>query len=285
MDKPHPPSSRSWSIYGRSEITDRYEILDRIGSGAYSDVYRGRRRSDGNIVALKEVHDYQSSFREIEALQILRHAPNVVDLIEYFWQEDDDAVLVLEYLHADLAAVIRDGKKARGVPVSEVKRWMLQILNGVDACHRNSVVHRDLKPSNLLISADGVLKLADFGQARILQETKFMNEDSHAISEQTMERDAAIIREVSMPSPDPLDVQVQSSLEASRLIKEHEYLQEVEDLKIKYATDETDRETSIQDGDASCLATCSTGDIEDDPSKLPTPMKQPKVEQKMNPVR
>ncbi|URE13211.1 Cyclin-dependent kinase [Musa troglodytarum] len=161
---PMRTSSRSWSIYGRGEIAQRYEILGRIGSGAYADVYRGRRRSDGLIVALKEIHDYRSSFREIEALQALRGSPNVVELIEYFWHEDEDAVLVLEFLPADLAAVVREAKRSGGIAIGEVKQWMVQILRGVEACHRSSVVHRDLKPSNLLISADGVLKLADFGQ-------------------------------------------------------------------------------------------------------------------------
>ncbi|KAH1067668.1 hypothetical protein J1N35_032655 [Gossypium stocksii] len=88
---------------------------------------------------------------------------------EYFWREDEDAVLVLEFLRTDLAAVIEEAKKKEsGVPVGEVKRWMLQTLRGIDACHRNMLVHRDLKPGNLLVSDDGVLKLADFGQARIL---------------------------------------------------------------------------------------------------------------------
>jgi serine/threonine protein kinase len=76
-------------------------------------------------------------------------------------------VLVLEFLRTDLAAVIKQGEKRDdgvGVSVGEVKRWMVQILCGVDACHRNMIVHRDLKPSNLLVSDDGVLKLADFGQ-------------------------------------------------------------------------------------------------------------------------
>ncbi|WRX31585.1 Protein kinase domain - like 10 [Theobroma cacao] len=162
MERPLP---KSWSIHTRPEIVAKYEIMERVGSGAYSDVYRARRLSDNLIVALKEVHDYQSAFREIEALQMLQNCPNIVVLHEYFWREDEDAVLVLEFLRTDLAAVIREAKrKEGGVRLGEVKRWMLQILCGVDACHRNMIVHRDLKPGNLLVSDDGVLKLADFGQ-------------------------------------------------------------------------------------------------------------------------
>jgi serine/threonine protein kinase len=166
MDR-SPPPAKSWSIHTRPEIISKYEIQERIGSGAYSDVYKARRHSDNLTVALKEIHDYQSASREIEALQVLQNCPNVVVLHEYFWREDEDAVLVLEFLRTDLAAVIKQGEKRDdgvGVSVGEVKRWMVQILCGVDACHRNMIVHRDLTPSNLLVSDDGVLKLADFGQ-------------------------------------------------------------------------------------------------------------------------
>ena len=165
MDIMDPPP-KSWSIHTRSEIIAKYQIMERVGSGAYADVYRGRRLSDDLTVALKEIHDYQSAFREIEALQMLQGSPNVVVLHEYFWREDEDAVLVLEYLRTDLATVIADARKDahNGLPVGETKRWMMQILCGVDACHRSMIVHRDLKPGNLLISDDGVLKLADFGQ-------------------------------------------------------------------------------------------------------------------------
>lgn len=164
-----PPSTKSWSIHTRKEITVKYEIFNRIGAGAYSDVYKARRRSDSVTVALKEIHDYQSAAREIEALQTLQHCPNVVVLHEYFWREDEDAVLVLEYLHTDLDCLIKEAKKwEKGLSLGEIKRWMMQILCGVDACHRNSIVHRDLKPSNLLISSDGILKLADFGQVLII---------------------------------------------------------------------------------------------------------------------
>lgn len=165
MDLPN----RSWSIHTRPEIIQKYEILERVGAGAYSDVYRSRRLSDDLIVALKEIHDYQSAFREIEALQVLQSSPNVVVLHEYFWSEDEDAVLVLEFLRTDLASLIKDAKRnwEDGISGGEIKRWMVQILHAVDACHRNSIVHRDLKPSNLLISETGVLKLADFGQVML----------------------------------------------------------------------------------------------------------------------
>lgn len=77
-------------------------------------------------------------------------------------------MIVLEFLRSDLSAVIRDAKRRKkngdGFSVGEIKRWMVQILSGVDACHRNLIVHRDLKPGNMLVGDDGVLKLADFGQ-------------------------------------------------------------------------------------------------------------------------
>ena len=159
------PPPKSWSIHTRSEIIAKYEVMERVGSGAYADVYRGRRLSDGLTVALKEIHDYQSAFREIDALELLQGFPNVIVLHEYFWREDEDAVLVLEFLRTDLATVIADAAKAnQPLPAGQLKRWMIQILSGVDACHRNMVLHRDLKPSNLLISENGHLKIADFGQ-------------------------------------------------------------------------------------------------------------------------
>ncbi|EEF48229.1 cyclin-dependent kinase F-1 [Ricinus communis] len=245
--------SKSWSIHTRSEIISKYEIEERVGAGAYSDVYKARRLSDNLIVALKEIHDYQSAFREIETLQILQNCPNVVVLHEYFWREDEDAVLVLEFLRTDLAAVIKQGKK-NGISVGEVKRWMVQILCGVDACHRNTIVHRDLKPSNLLISDDGRLKLADFGQARILMDPGFVATDENP---QPYEHNL-VNQEPLVPAAEVIPEMEKSPQEG--VVRRDESFREMNEFK---APDYLE-ETSIRDGDTSCFATGTASDIGDD---------------------
>ncbi|KAL7593602.1 hypothetical protein Lser_V15G32997 [Lactuca serriola] len=252
MDPAPPSTTKSWSIHTRREITSKYEIQNRIGSGAYSDVYKARRLSDDLTVALKEVHDYQSAFREIDALQTLQHSPNVVELHEYFWSEDEDAVLVLEYLPTDLASVIRTAKKEwNGLSVGEIKRWIIQILLAVDACHRSSIIHRDLKPSNLLISATGVLKLADFGQARIRLAPGFLSVHDNTqpqVQESSLFQQQETITQETHPNlmePPPL-----------RTIEEYPK-DPIDELQLE-------KETNFPDVDTSCLATFTTSDIEDD---------------------
>ncbi|KAJ8768611.1 hypothetical protein K2173_023515 [Erythroxylum novogranatense] len=269
MDHHSPPTppSKSWSIYTRPEITAKYHIQERVGSGAYSDVYKARRISDNVTVALKEVHDYQAAFREVEALQLLHNCPNVVVLHEYFWREDEDAVLVLEFLRTDLAAVIKEAKRNGGVGVGEVKRWMIQILSGVDACHRNMIVHRDLKPSNLLISDDGVLKLADFGQARILMEPGFVAVDENP---QSFENSSLNQDHLFLPQVVPQSSQEDREHQGQGMISRELSFRDIGKFKGQDFLDEVDRETvSIQDGNTSCLATGTASDFEDDMLRSP----------------
>ncbi|KAL6194359.1 hypothetical protein ACLB2K_035443 [Fragaria x ananassa] len=134
----YSPPAKSWSIHTRPEIIAKYQILERVGSGAYSDVYRARRLSDDLTVALKEVHYYQSAFREIEALQTLQACPNVVVLHEYFWREDEDAVLVLEFLASDfsLLSVVFQRKSRTPIDVPDLQ----QSLSLISRSHHTSLI-------------------------------------------------------------------------------------------------------------------------------------------------
>ncbi|KAL2321290.1 hypothetical protein Fmac_030259 [Flemingia macrophylla] len=255
MDAP----AKRWTIHTRPEITAKYEVLHRLASGAYADVYRGRRLSDGAAVALKEVHHSQSASREIEALRLLKGSPNVVVLHEFFWREDEDAVLVLEFLSADLASLVPAG-------AGEAKGWMVQILAAVDACHRNMIVHRDLKPSNFLVSDDGVLKLADFGQARILMESGY--DDAFQENPRPYEDDVSN-SESSLQHPEATSQS--DNLNQTGCVNEdpdhEEYFRVLDEMKTKtysYEWYDTDKDTNILDGNTSCLATCTTSDIDDD---------------------
>lgn len=151
---------------------DEYDVVGKVGEGAFGVVLHAVRVSTGAHVALKSVSMRSSenvaaipkaAFREIEALRLL-DSPNVVHLHDVF-AHGSTLVLVLEYMATDLAAVIRCASCP--IPIPFVKAYMWMLFTGVAFMHSHSIIHRDIKPHNLLISPDGTLKLADFGLARV----------------------------------------------------------------------------------------------------------------------
>ena len=143
--------------------------LGKIGEGAFGTVNRAVDLSSGRNVAIKKVRlraDERERLRvarEILSLQRLHHV-NVVRLHTVF-PEDFSVVLVFELMHSDLRELLR----VSPAPLSseQVKGIMVQVLRGVAHCHENGIIHRDLKPANLLLSSTGIIKLADFGLARL----------------------------------------------------------------------------------------------------------------------
>jgi negative regulator of PHO system len=133
-------------------------------------VFKGRNRQTGELVALKEIHldseegTPSTAIREISLMKELKHE-NILSLHDVIHTENK-LMLVFEYMDKDLKKYM-DTQGDRGAlnPVT-IKSFMHQLLQGVDFCHTNRVLHRDLKPQNLLINNKGQLKLADFGLAR-----------------------------------------------------------------------------------------------------------------------
>ena len=115
---------------------------------------RPRRTPQGiNVTAL----------REVKLLRELR-SPHIVRLLDVFPQKRGVA-LVFEYAEGDLEEVIKD--RSLVLSAGDVKAYMQQVLAALAHCHARWVVHRDVKPNNFLVAADGGLRLADFGLARL----------------------------------------------------------------------------------------------------------------------
>ncbi|KAG0169726.1 TFIIH complex serine/threonine-protein kinase subunit kin28 [Apophysomyces sp. BC1034] len=150
-------------------IEKKYQKDAKVGEGTFAVVYRGTQISTGRVVAIKKIKMGQfkdgldlTAIREVKFLQELKH-PNVIELVDVF-SHKTNLNLVLEYLDSDLEQVIKD-KSILFMP-ADTKSWMLMMLRGLDHCHRRYILHRDMKPNNLLLTRDGVLKIADFGLAR-----------------------------------------------------------------------------------------------------------------------
>ncbi|PAA73016.1 hypothetical protein BOX15_Mlig023521g1 [Macrostomum lignano] len=165
---------------------DRYTILGRIGEGAHGIVFKAKHIESGELVALKKVMLRRieegipnAALREIKALQEIEDNPYVVRLRDVF-SHGAGFVLAFDFMSSDLAEVIRNCDKP--LAESQVKSYMVMLLKGVHFLHSNQIMHRDLKPANLLISATGMLKIADFGLARVFQRLQGDRQYSHQVA-------------------------------------------------------------------------------------------------------
>ncbi|XP_041265877.1 cyclin-dependent kinase-like 1 isoform X2 [Onychostruthus taczanowskii] len=150
---------------------ERYEKLGKVGAGSYGVVFKCRNKDTGQIVAIKKFLESEEdpvirkiALREIRMLKQLKH-PNLVKLLEVF-RRKRRLHLVLEYCEHTVLHEL--DKHPRGVPEYLVKSITWQTLQAVNFCHKHNCIHRDVKPENILITKHSVIKLCDFGFARIL---------------------------------------------------------------------------------------------------------------------
>jgi serine/threonine-protein kinase len=151
-------------------IGDRYEVLEKIGTGGMSDVYKAKDQKLNRLVAVKvlkqefsENRSFVSKFRvEAQAAAGLMH-PNIVNVYDV-GEEDGIHYIVMELVEGiTLKKYIE--KKVR-LTTKEAISIAIQVAMGIEAAHNNHIIHRDIKPQNIIISKEGKVKVTDFGIAK-----------------------------------------------------------------------------------------------------------------------
>ena len=147
-----------------------YEIQSSVGAGGMGEVYKATDTRLDRTVAIKVLTGYVAAdsqsrerfTREARAISSLNHA-HICALYDVGTHEGID-FLVLEYLQGETLA----GRIARGpLPLDEAVEIARQMARALEAAHDSGIVHRDLKPDNIKITANGHIKVLDFGLAKI----------------------------------------------------------------------------------------------------------------------
>lgn len=152
--------------YGSATIDD-FEIIKLISRGAFGRVYLARKKSNGELFALKVMRKadlvrknmVQSARNERNILAIANN-PFVIRFY-YSFTSKDNLYIVMEYSPGgDLASLL---KSLGALDEDALRQYAAEIVLALEYCHDQGIIHRDLKPDNVLIAADGHVKLTDFG--------------------------------------------------------------------------------------------------------------------------
>jgi mitogen-activated protein kinase 15 len=165
----------------------KYEVVQKLGKGAYGIVWKAIDRKTNDKVALKKIFDAfqnatdaQRTFREVVFLQQMDKHENIVQLQSVLKADNDrDLYLIFEYMETDLHAVIR----ANILEPVHKQFIIYQCLKALKYIHSAKLVHRDLKPSNLLLNEECLVKIADFGLARSMKALHRADEEASVLTD------------------------------------------------------------------------------------------------------
>ena len=153
-----------------SFLSDRYEILSKVGAGGMSDVYKAKDHILSRFVAIKvlkqefsEDSSFVTKFRaEAQSAAGLEH-PNIVNIYDVV-SENGLYYIVMEYVEGiTLKTYI---EKKGQLSFKESASIAIQVARGIESAHNKNIIHRDIKPQNIIISTEGKVKVTDFGIAK-----------------------------------------------------------------------------------------------------------------------
>ena len=164
-----------------------YEVLSTLGTGGMGEVYRARDTRLGRDIALKVVNEAFAAdselvrrFEQEARLAGSLNHPNLVAVYD-FGIHEGAPYFITELLKGE---TLRE-RLARGrLPVDTALDWGTQLAQGLAAAHARGIVHRDVKPGNIFITADGHVKLLDFGIAKLAEQSH--GEGPHGLLDKTV---------------------------------------------------------------------------------------------------
>jgi len=167
-----------------------YHILEKLGQGGMGTVYKARDTKLDRFVALKFLPQHLSQDEEnkkrfvyeAKAASALNH-PNIATIYEID-EADGQMFIAMEYIKGPSLQEMMStplsppskGDVARPLPLDDATNYAIQIAEGLAQAHAKGIIHRDIKPANILITEDGVVKLVDFGLAKLTGRTQLTKE-------------------------------------------------------------------------------------------------------------
>lgn len=153
------------------QLLGKYEIIAEIGRGAMGAVYKARDPLIDRLVALKTITGGPSAqknlldrfYQEARSAGALQH-PNIVTIYE-LGHEKNTPFIAMEYLEGESLDRIIDQKPV--LPLSVKLGYIVRVIDALAYAHQHNVVHRDVKPANIMVTKEGVVKVVDFGIARL----------------------------------------------------------------------------------------------------------------------
>jgi len=188
-------------MVGRTVL--QYQFIEKLGSGGMGEIFKAQDTKLNRTVAIKVLPSAKSGdperrrrfIQEAQAASALNH-PNIITIHDIV-TEDDTQFMVMEYVAGQ---TLLDLIPASGMAVPQVLQYGTQMADALATAHAAGIIHRDFKPANVMVTASGLVKVLDFGLAKLSGPATQLDPDATAATPLTVE--GSIMGTVSYMSPE-----------------------------------------------------------------------------------